>query len=449
MSGGGGFPGGGAGGIAGSGGVAGGATGGTGGVAGAATGGTGGSATGGTGGAPADVLIDVSNTHACAARNGMIKCWGQNKYGQLAGSPSTNAMGDAPGEMGAALPATDLGGAAVAGIAAGYNHTCVLTNQAGVRCWGSSDYGQCGFGTRLVDVDLGQGALVKTLDAGGSYNCAFLVSGAAKCWGANALYQLGNANTNNLGDDSGEMGDALPALSFGANTAVVDIVTGYEFACARLTVNSSPELRCWGSNDQGQLGFAPVAPSVPLASSTSILVSKPVLAVGAGRWHACAIHADGTVSCWGVNYYGELGLGLSVSNHPTPGPVDLGDYTAKAIALGTDHTCAIVEKTGQVPSIKCWGHNNNGQLGTDTVQSVGQTPAGLGNALKSVILPSGFVPKRIAASENTTCAASEAGEVLCWGLNDFGLLGQGRTDPSIGDAAGSMETLAPIDLGWP
>jgi alpha-tubulin suppressor-like RCC1 family protein len=431
----------------GSAGIAGAASGGTSGVAGTSSGGSAGS--GGSSGAAVEILLDMSATHVCAARDGSIKCWGKNDEGQLNGVASNNVIGDAPGEMGAALGTVDLGGAAVAGIAVGERHTCALTEQAGVRCWGSPYNGLLGFGSRIVDVDLGTNAAVKTIGAGGFYTCAELASGSVKCWGSNAKLQLGQTHTNTLGDDAGEMGNALVPLDFGTGTSVLGVAPGYDFACARLTDASGPHVHCWGSNDESQLGVAPPPNSLALANSPSLLDAQPLLAIATGRWHACAIHADEQMSCWGVNYYGELGAGVTDSRRATPSGVVLGNYKAKAVALGSSHTCAIVEKSGAGRSIKCWGHNLLGQRGVDSKTGVGKSPTELGDALESVKLPDGFVPQQIAAAGHTSCAASTTGEVLCWGSNEFGLLGQGKADASIGGTDGSMATLEPIDLGWP
>jgi alpha-tubulin suppressor-like RCC1 family protein len=437
-----------------SGGVAGAAAGGSSGVAGAPSGGSGGSAaggsagSGGSGGAPVETLLDMSESHVCVARSGSVKCWGKNTEGQLDGSASLEMIGDQPGEMGTALGAVELYGAKVAGLAVADRHTCALTEQASVRCWGSEYNGVLGLGSQKIDVPLGTNAAVEAIDARGFFTCAQLISGAVKCWGANAKFQLGQAHSETIGDGGGEMGDALLPLDFGTNASVLDVSTGYDFACVRSSVGQSPHARCWGSNDQGQLGFGPTSPSVSLANASSILTSQPLLAIATGRWHACAIHADETMSCWGVNYYGELGLGVGLSNSPTPSSVVLGDHKAKAVALGSSHTCAIVERVGEDRSIKCWGHNDLGQRGVDTKTNVGKAIGGLGNALEAVKLPDGFVPQQVAAAGKTSCAVSEAGDVLCWGSNEFGLLGQGKADASIGDSAGSMAELTPIDLGW-
>ena len=76
--------------------------------------------------------------------DGSTRCWGLNDSGQL-GHASTEAAGDAPGEMGAALPVTELGdGMVVQKIAAGTDHTCAILQDASLKCWGWGQHGQPG-----------------------------------------------------------------------------------------------------------------------------------------------------------------------------------------------------------------------------------------------------------------------------------------------------------------
>ena len=62
--------------------------------------------------------------------------------------------------------------------------------------------------------------------------------------------------------------------------------------------------------------------------------------VAAGGSHTCALLGDGTVSCWGANYYGQLGNGTNTrSNVPVP---VTGITNAVSITAGTDHSCAVL-----------------------------------------------------------------------------------------------------------
>ena len=132
---------------------------------------------------------------------------------------------------------------------------------------------------------------------------------------------------------------------------------GYH-TCAILDDDS---LKCWGSNGSGRLGDGS-----GLSSSTPVAVNlgdgRTAEAVGLGNYHTCAILDDDSLKCWGSNGSGRLGDGTT-TNRSTPVAVNLGDgRTAKAISLGNQHTCAILDDD----SLKCWGGNDSGQVGDGT-----------------------------------------------------------------------------------
>ena len=81
-------------------------------------------------------------------QDGSVRAFGQNDDGQL-GLGDTNNRGDDPGEMGAALPAVDLGGLRAGAISAGKTHTCASLEDRTVRCWGSNSDGNLGYHGQL------------------------------------------------------------------------------------------------------------------------------------------------------------------------------------------------------------------------------------------------------------------------------------------------------------
>ena len=84
--------------------------------------------------------------------------------------------------------------------------------------------------------------------------------------------------------------------------------------------------------------------------------------VSAGYQHTCAILDNGDLKCWGRDNYGQLGDGgtNTNTNAPSSTAIDLGTgRTAVAVSAGQSHTCAILDNG----DLKCWGYNNNGQLG--------------------------------------------------------------------------------------
>ena len=208
--------------------------------------------------------ITAGSSHTCAlTHSATVKCWGENAFGQL-GLGDVLPRGDAPGEMGNALPAVDLGtGRTATAITAGSNHTCALLDNATVKCWGKNDSGQLGLGdalprgdapgemgNALPAVDLGTGRTATAITAGSNHTCALLDNATVKCWGNGGYGQLGQDSTVTLGDGAGEMA-ALPAVNLGAGRTATAITAGGYHTCALL---DNGQVKCWGYNVHGQLG---------------------------------------------------------------------------------------------------------------------------------------------------------------------------------------------------
>ena len=85
--------------------------------------------------------------------------------------------------------------------------------------------------------------------------------------------------------------------------------------------------------------------------------------ISAGYDHVCALLSDGGVRCWGSNNNGQLGDGTSTDrSSPPSSDVNLGSgYTAIGISSGGGHTCAMLDDG----DMKCWGASGSGQLGNN------------------------------------------------------------------------------------
>ncbi len=415
---------------------------------------------------------------------GSVKCWGKNDEGQLGQGNSNEsgkeAIGDGTNEMGNNLPAVNLGNNRTARfITAGIQHVCAILDNNSVKCWGKNDQGQLGqgnsnesgkevigddineMGDNLPEVDLGENRTVKVIAAGGDYTCAILDNNDLKCWGKNNEYQLGIAlNTKTYGDDADEMGDNLPKVDLGDHYTAKAVSAGNDRACAILNNDS---VKCWGrrgfldtESDETPL-FIEIQTSDPNLGrpyNVNLGVGRTAKIVTAGGYHTCTILDNDQVKCWGLNDEGQLGLGdtenrgddLNEMGDNLP-EINLGvDRIAKAITAGDKHTCAILA-LGNDHFVKCWGYNGKGQLGLGDVHSRSDEEDENVGDLQEVDLGSTLIVKAIAAGDEHTCALlGDADDVKCWGYNDKGQLGQEDND-SRGNEPNEMgDNLSEIKL---
>ncbi|WP_170319969.1 hypothetical protein [Polyangium spumosum] len=292
---------------------------------------------------------------------------------------------------------------------------------------------------------------VLEVSAGGLGTCARLSGGRIKCWGLNAYGSLGLGHSMNIGDEPNEMGSALPPVDLDGVATRIE-VNGH--ACALLEGGA---LKCWGTNEFGQLGLGDTAHRGNLPNQMGMFLPAVDLgqgltakAVAVGVYHTCAILSNDMVKCWGLNDSGQLGLGDTERRGDDPG--EMGDALpelqlggkVKAITAGATHTCAILFND----KVKCWGGNFYGQLGLGDTNDRGNTPSTLGAALDYVDLGTDKPVKSISAGGYThTCAILDEGMVKCWGGNEFGQLGLEDTEHR-GDAPNEMGTNLPaVKLG--
>ncbi len=226
---------------------------------------------------------------------------------------------------------------------------------------------------------------------------------------------------------------AAPGVSAGGDW--VDVAIGIQHVCAR---TAKGEVRCWGSNTAGQLG---VGNNTDVGDNAGEMgnnlepvdlgTGRTATAIAAGFTHTCAILDDGSVKCWGLNNDGQLGVGNTFDlgdNANEMGDnlptVDLGaGRTATAITAGLSFTCAILDDA----SVKCWGLNTVGQLGQGDVINRGDNAGEMGDNLAPIDLGVGRSAVGISTSFNHTCVVLDNGLVKCWGLNAAGQLGVGDT----------------------
>ncbi|MFQ5343763.1 MAG: hypothetical protein ACE5F6_19645, partial [Anaerolineae bacterium] len=310
----------------------------------------------------------------------------------------------------------------VTAIAAGDFHTCVLTVNGGVKCWGRNDSGQLGDGTttrRYTPVDVsGLTSGVTAIAPGAYHTCALTAAGGVKCWGAGGFGQLGDGATTQR---------TTPVDVVGLSSGVQAITGG----CALTTAGG---VKCWGRNDSGQLGDGTTTNRTTPVDVVGL--SSGVVAIATGGSHSCALTTGGGVKCWGYNHYGQLGDGTTTDRHT---PVDVVGLSSgvQAIAAGALDVCALTMGGG----VKCWGWNWYGQLGDGTTTSR-HTPVDV------VGLSSGV--QAISSGWWNTCALTMGDGVKCWGYNGYGQLGDGTsTNRSTPVAVPGTEGVGKVDIPDP
>ncbi len=318
-------------------------------------------------------------------------------------------------------------GACIADVALGYNHTCVLRRDRTVWCWG-----KVGFDDPLVGNDFepesrleplqirnteGR-ALTRIANITSSYTttCARELQGMAWCWGQNRYGKLGNGRVEN--GRRFARAERVRSSATAEMSGIVGIVPGTHHTCV---IEEHGPLRCWGDNRNGQLGLGstdrePVPLPRPIPAG-----QLAFLRVAAGQSHTCATRADGTVWCWGDNRNGQVGLGAGrKGDNPRPAPVQGQDGTPLSqvldLGVGSSHSCAVT-KAGE---LYCWGLDQFGQLGAGDHQS---------SPVPVRVQTAGGAPlsriTQVRAGNAFTCALDADGGVWCFGANNFGQVGHG------------------------
>ena len=363
-------------------------------------------------------------------------------------SQSSNASEVTSAADSSATPTTI--GAQAAGatdISAGDQHSCAVTGQGDVFCWGSNRSGQLGNNGSNRDYNSPQltrlpvGVQAKQVAAGSEHSCAVATNGDVYCWGANDAGQLG------IGSTGANKPTPVKALLTGASQVSVSGL----YTCA---VTQSAEAYCWGNNAKGQLGIGSVGgqetspQKVNLANVTQISTGGESSTGDVDpRAHVCAVTTGGVAYCWGDNTNGQLGIGTSGDPTGTPQELDLTGVTA--VTTGESHSCAIAIDSRAY----CWGNSAEYQLGngdnrgpstcagepcaTTPLMVVGEDGTG---ALTQV--------SAISAGDFHTCVITTGSQVYCWGFNLLGQLGQGtagRGNPGVFPApALSLDRTGPL-----
>jgi alpha-tubulin suppressor-like RCC1 family protein len=152
-----------------------------------------------------------------------------------------------------------------------------------------------------------------------------------------------------------------------------------------------------------------------------------VVAASAGFQHTCVLFSGGEIGCFGANGYGQLGLGHvdNVGDDELLSTVGVLELPpAEGLSVGFHHSCAVFDND----EILCWGRNERGQLGQGNTVQIGDDE--LPNTIGAFGL--GLPITELDVGGQHSCALLDQREVMCWGLGGGGRLGYGNTE-DIGD----------------
>ena len=429
------------------------------------------------------------NLHSCAILDDFsLKCWGRNHIGQL-GYEDTNQRGHQAFQMGDYLEKVDVGDYLIPySVHLGDYHTCVsFSDGVSLKCFGQNGEGQLGqghtsnigdgfneMGEQLPTIQLGAGNEIElcfdysptfspTIYVPSScssrfsfgYDVGVLTSSQnVKCWGHNARGQLGYGNVEHLGDEPNELGDYFPFLNLDGDS-VISFHSGSEHNCAHF---SDLSIKCWGYNIYGQLGYGDIEDRgdesgemgeyLPqLNTGSDFLISSTSL----GRHHSLVVSGQGNLKCWGFNTYGQLGYGDT--NDRGDAANEMGSYLP-FISLGAGrkveqgfgggyHSCVLLDNS----RLKCFGENGSGELGQGNITNLGDDPNEMSDYLPYIPFPFGVQIEKVGIGWFHNGIISQEGDLFLWGWNINGQLGLGHSN-DIGDNENEMgEYLQLTDLG--
>ena len=360
--------------------------------------------------------VSAGREHSCAlGPDGRAWCWGSNEFLQLgvADDGTTCARGDRqiPCRLAPVAVNTTV---RFKRISAGGVHTCALSVDDAIYCWGDNLRGELGDPTvrsSAVPIPVVSTALFFDVAAGGQHSCGLRTDGVAFCWGANDIGQIGNGSQS--------FGFGAPS-QLNAAFRFISIVAGDDRTCARIADGSA---FCWGSTWVNRVSGTDVTRSqnTPARVQTSLVFSQ--LSLGNGT--TCGIAADNSAHCWEANATGAIGDGTAAGSINPQGVV--GGHRFVAIAGGAAQTCAI----GETGHAWCWGAGSRGELGVSPALLPSRCERGVPCSTVPVRVSGWRLFTAISGGQGShSCGLTLGGNVYCWGAGDMGQRGDGRISRS-------------------
>jgi len=334
--------------------------------------------------------LDAGDNFTASLRpDGSIWSWGQNNYGQLGNSSTTNS--NSPVRESSA-------GSSWVSVAAGYGYTMAIKANGTLWGWGVNNFGQLGDGTnvqRTTPVQIGTATNWSSVAGGYAHTVGVRTDGTLWSWGNNGSGQLGDGSPGST--------TRYSPVQVGEASDWVSVTSGQNYL---LALRADGTLWAWGQNAFGALGDGS---GTDQYMPVQIGAATNWVSIAAGFYHGLAVRADGTLWAWGFNGYGQLGDNTT-TNRPTP--TQVGTATNWVSATGGDYFSLGVRANG---TLWGWGDNRQYQLADGTVtQRTAPVQAGTATNWLSATAGNSF------AAGEQSCRA-----VWAWGQNNVGQLGNG------------------------
>eukprot|EP00892_Ulva_mutabilis_P005235 jgi/Ulvmu1/3083/UM015_0123.1 len=341
-------------------------------------------------------------------------------------------------------------------VSCGAHHTAVITRRGDLITWGMGSCGQTGTGNsgdsavpkKVWFKD--ENAAVRIVACAGGGNETIAIDEKGGLWGCgrNQHAQLGLGHADHVFEMQ-SIKDFAAATSTSLATAhrdspsAVAVQAGMSHTAFLM---SNGALFTCGTSANGRLGTKNAMLAAQAAGTSiddlapystpqlvesfypraTLSLNQYVTYVTCGDAHSLAITLAGNLKAWGMNEYGQLGLG---DNDDRELPVDVplenteGQYGASRavfVAAGNRHSCVLVSHSGRMAVHSC-GYNVYGQLGLGHLQCTARFERVKWFEKQE---PSIHVTTVTCGSWHTG-AVDEEGNLYTWGRGDWGQLGNG------------------------
>ena len=297
-------------------------------------------------------------------------------------------------------------------VAAGHAHACGLSPAGVIYCWGDKSNLATGEPTTALSsvpapVPMATDLRFQSVVAGAGHACGLTANQEAFCWGQNDNGQLGHT----IVSSGGLLPAAVPGHTFSQLAAGDDFTCGLEQGTNRAF--------CWGGNAFGQLGNGdatnlnnPVAQLV-LGPNLTAATAPTFTQIAAGTTYACGLDSQQHAWCWG-DPRGILVTRTGTVADRANVPLAYRNSTWSSISVGGSGACAIAAGGLKAGQAFCW-----------EIQWPGSQNAG--SPLWDGSVDGGLTYQSLAVGEDHSCGLTTGSDIVCWGSNGLGQLGNGAT----------------------